>query len=444
MVILGLGSNLGDKLTHLRRALALLKKIPGFSIAQISPVYISDALVPENAPLAWDAPYLNLALRGETTLSPYELLDHLKEIEKKVGRTPEKVWGPRIIDIDLLAWDDRIQYDKKLHIPHEHLAERPFALWPLADVAPFWIYPLSGPDHGKLASRITEKWGSRFDGRAPFHTRQIAQRIDTPALVGIINSTPDSFSDGGKYTASLSAKNYARQVMIEGAEIIDVGAEATHPNAKAILAGEEWQRLEPILTEILFDKKNHPIQPKISVDTRHVETAKKALELGVDWINDVSGLENPLMCKLIAEHSCDIVMMHHLGIPANKAVTLPPNQHPVEQIFQFAKKRLADVSRFGISPERIIFDVGIGFGKTTEQSLLLLKEIKRFHELGLRLLVGHSRKSCISQFTDEPFERRDIETAALSLQLAKQNVHYLRVHHIEMHARLFKVMETMP
>src|SRR5690242_12735284 len=141
MVILGLGSNLNDRLANLRSALFYIKQIPNFSIEQISPVYISDALIPENAPASWDRPHLNLALRCSTSLTPHELLHHVKDIEKKVGRTPEKTWGPRIIDIDLLAWDDLQLYDDKLHIPHEHLIDRPFALWPLADVAPFWIYP---------------------------------------------------------------------------------------------------------------------------------------------------------------------------------------------------------------------------------------------------------------------------------------------------------------
>src|SRR3990167_8329185 len=159
MVILGLGSNVGDKLANLRFALHLIKKIPAFSVAHVSPVYLSDALLPDNAPVTWDTPYLNLALLCETTLTPYALLHHVKEIEKKIGRAPEKVWGPRIIDIDILGWDALIQHDEKLHIPHEHLDERPFALWPLADVAPFWMDPLNN----KTAAEIVTKWGSRSE-----------------------------------------------------------------------------------------------------------------------------------------------------------------------------------------------------------------------------------------------------------------------------------------
>jgi 2-amino-4-hydroxy-6-hydroxymethyldihydropteridine diphosphokinase / dihydropteroate synthase len=125
MVVLGIGTNVGDKLANLRRALKLIKKIPNLQICAVSPVYISDALLPEGAPPSWDMPHLNLAVRCETQLAPYDLLGRIKQIEKTLGRKPAENWSPRIIDIDILAWDDLIQYDVALHIPHEHLSERP-------------------------------------------------------------------------------------------------------------------------------------------------------------------------------------------------------------------------------------------------------------------------------------------------------------------------------
>src|SRR5437870_2066785 len=130
MVILGLGSNLTDRMKNLRQAFAEIKKIPTISVLQVSPVYRSDALLPPHAPAHWNQAYLNLAIRIETPLKPYELLTYTKKIEEKIGRIKEKEWGPRLIDIDILAWDDFIQYDRLLHIPHESLHERPFALWP--------------------------------------------------------------------------------------------------------------------------------------------------------------------------------------------------------------------------------------------------------------------------------------------------------------------------
>ncbi|MEO8401637.1 MAG: dihydropteroate synthase [Gammaproteobacteria bacterium] len=440
MVILGLGSNLGDRLNYLRNALQFIKAIPKLSVEQVSPLYISDPLLPDNAPEKWaDLPYLNLAVRCDTTLSPIELLQQLKHIEKKVGRLPEHVWGPRIIDIDILAWDALVLQDDSLTIPHKPLLERPFALFPLADVAPFWVHPVLK----KTAVEIAASFGSRFDGLALFHTRQIAQRIDTPQLVGIVNVTPDSFSDGGKFSDPDSAILLTRRLVLAGADVIDIGAEATNPKATRISAETEWDRLAPVLTAILADQSNLLIPPKISVDTRNPDVAKRALALGVDWINDVSGLQQLEMRDVLAENSHDVVIMHHLGIPVDKAVILPLTQNPVDLVLQWAEKRIMEIIQHGIARERIIFDVGIGFGKTAEQCLVLLKHIAQFQQLGVRLLVGHSRKIFIGQFTDKTFAERDVESTVLSLFLAEQNINYLRVHDVEMHARAFKVARAI-
>jgi 2-amino-4-hydroxy-6-hydroxymethyldihydropteridine diphosphokinase len=312
MIILGLGSNVGDRLSSLRQALALLKKIPSLSVQQVSPVYISDALMPEGAPAAWNMPYLNCALRCDAALAPKDLLAQLKKIEITLGRKPHEKWAPRPVDIDILAWDDLVCADEVLQIPHAHLHSRPFALWPLADVAPHWLFP-----SGEIASEVAALWGSRLSGDAPFRTRQIAQRIDTPQLVGILNLTPDSFSDATIFITLDNALQQSAVLVASGAEILDVGAEATSPGASPVTHAEEWRRLEGILSAILSQKNTFLITPKISVDTRHPETAKKALALGVDWINDVSGFRNPAMRKIIAEHHCDVVIMHELGLPAD-------------------------------------------------------------------------------------------------------------------------------
>ncbi len=443
MVILGLGSNLGDRLANLRKAFNLIKQIPHTSIQQVSPVYISDALVPENAPNAWDIPYLNLAIRCETQLSPYEFLAHTKNIEKAVGRKPEKHWGPRIIDIDLLAWDNLIQYDEKLHIPHENLHERPFALWPLADIAPKWIYPLPGPLQGKTAAELAQQWGSRFSGNAPLNTRQVQQRIDTPQLVGILNITPDSFSDGGKFIDLNTAVNHIHALVAAGAEIIDIGAESTGPKAKSLEPDIEWERLGPVLSSIIPEFSCMLIPPKISVDTRNASVAKKALDFKVDWINDVSGLCDPEMQEIIASTQCDVVVMHNLGVPVSRGERLPYEADPVAYVSNWGEKQIVLLENAGINRSRIIFDVGIGYGVSPQQSLQLIKQIENFHQFNVRLLVGHSRKSFLQQFTENSPAERDLETVVLSLHLAKQKVNYLRVHNVDAHSRAFKVFESI-
>lgn len=437
MVILGLGSNIGDRLANLRRAFRLLKNIPELTIEQVSPVYISDALLPKNADASWNTPYLNAAIRCTTSLSPEALLTKIKMIEKQCGRDSTIDWSPRIIDIDMLAWDNLIKYDDKLHIPHEHLHERPFALLPLKDVAPFWIYPLPGPFHGKTAIELATQWST---DQIPFHTEAIAQRIDTPALVGIINITPDSFSDGGKFLSPDVAVQRMVDLVHEGAAVIDLGAESTGPKAKPITPEEEWQRLEPALTAMLRQKSTLLIPPKISIDTRHAYVAEKSLDLGVDWINDVTGLDDTKMRATVAHKASGVVFMHHLGVPVSQSGFIPLKDNAVDVVYQWAEKRIRELD---MPSESLIFDIGIGYGKTAEQSLLLIKNISLFKKLGVKLLIGHSRKSFLSQFTRESAANRDLETLAISLYLADQAIDYLRIHDVSSHSRAFKVKKAL-
>lgn len=444
MVILGLGSNLDDRLTNLRLALSELKKISNLSVEQCSPIYISDALIPENAPDDWNQPYLNCAVRCTTTLKPDELLKSIKYIEFTLGRKSEaRHWGPRVIDIDILAWDDLIIHTENLRIPHPELPNRPFALWPFADLAPFWIFPLPGINQGKTAAQMVESWDSRFNGKAPFRTRQIYQRIDTPQLVGVLNITPDSFSDGGQFLNLENAIQHIFSLIHAGADIIDIGAESTAPYAQPIDSQTEWARIQPILTAIKEEQDNFFLRPKISVDTRHPDVAQRAVQFGVDWVNDVGGLMDRAMIDILSQTKQDIVMMHQLSLPASRELTLPRNQNPVKLVYDWAATQLDKLERFGIGRDRIIVDPGIGFGKTAEQSFALIKHIKEFKNLSTRLLVGHSRKSFLSHFIHYPAAERDIETLTISLYLANQAVNYLRLHNVEMCARGFRLMRAL-
>jgi 2-amino-4-hydroxy-6-hydroxymethyldihydropteridine diphosphokinase/dihydropteroate synthase len=444
MVILGLGSNVGDRLQHLRQALRHLKQIPQLTVEQVSPVYLSDALLPDGAPTSWDLPYLNLAIRCETTLTPHALLQLTKTIEETVmGRVRDQHWGPRPIDIDILAWDDQVIFDEVLQIPHAQLLARPFALWPLADVAPRWVYPSASGSHGETAAVLAAQWGSRFSGAAPFHTRQLLQRVDAPELMGIINLAPDSFSDGGTVVTVDAAIQHAHQLVTGGATLLDIGAEATGPLAKPLDAAMEWTRLEPVLTALLAEKNSFLIPPKISVDTRHAATAERALLLGVDCINDVSGLSDSAMRAAVKDAPCDIVIMHQLGIPQNNAVHLPLSSDPCLAVYEWAETQLEQLTTAGFDPQRIIIDVGIGFGKTAEQSLLLLRDIAHFKKLPARLLVGHSRKSFLRLFTDKSASERDMETLAVSLYLSQLDIDYLRLHQPEITARALKVQAAL-
>lgn len=444
MIVLGLGSNVGDRLTHLRTALSKLKALPELTIHQVSPVYQSDALLPENAPDDWNQPYLNCAIRASTTLTPEALLPKLKEIEWSIGRKPEvRHWGPRVMDIDMLAFDQRVINTDALTVPHASLFERPFALWPLADVWPDWVCPLEGPHLGKTAAELVQPWGSRFEANAPFHTYQLAQRIDTPRIVGILNITPDSFSDGGLFANPESAINHAAQLVLDGADVLDIGAESTAPGRQLLTETEEWERLAPALTALLQEKKHWFLPPKISVDTRHASTAQRALELGVDWINDQSALTDPGMLPLLAATQHDVVIMHHLSLPANPDHRLAPDANVIEVITAWAEAKLNTLEKSGIERKRIILDPGIGFGKWPHQSLALIQHAAALKKCGVRLLIGHSRKSFMNTLTPYPANQRDLETAAMAAHLSAQGVDFIRVHQADATARFLRITAAL-
>lgn len=429
MIILGLGSNLGDSLKNLRLAVQLLKKTGALDSIRVSPLYTSSALLPPNAPPDWNRPYLNIALACESSLSPMVLLSILKKIEHQIGRSESTRWAPRLIDIDILAWHDEIINEPTLQIPHPELQNRPFALWPLLDLWPTWSFP-----HRNL-QEIVMRWGSRFDGTAPLATRRLPHPVFGTRLVGILNVTPDSFSDGGHYTTVPNALRQAERLLAEGAEVIDVGAESTRPDAVPLSAKEEWARLLPILSELNKLKKTTPLPWVLSVDTRHYQVAEQALAYSVDWINDVSGFSDPKMRAVVAASQVQCVVMHNLGIPANKQCILPDTGNLWETLLSWAKQRFAELIALNIDPQRLIFDIGIGFGKTAHQAYQLLDDITAFRTLNCPLLIGHSRKSYLNPLLTSPHPDKDFATALLSYHLARQHVDYLRVHNVALNAQ---------
>lgn len=439
MLVLGLGSNLDNPLDNLRCAVHLLKKSGHFTSIKISPLYQSDALLPANAPANWNKAFLNLAIRCKTALSPDETLLAIKKIEQTMGRNVHERWSPRVIDIDILAWDNLVYTSNNLTIPHAELINRPFALWPLLDLMPDWKHPT------KNISITLEQWGSRYRGESIFNTKQISHRIETPALIGILNITADSFSDGGNYNSPEKALSQAKKLFDDGAEIIDIGAESTRPGAVPKSAEDEWKSLHPVLQTICDYFYNQNFRPKISIDTYHYAVAEKALNnFNIDWINDVTGFSDTNMCNIAANNSkVKCVVMHNLGIPANKEIVLTEEQDYCEQLLTWAQHRIDKLIAANIKHEQLIFDVGIGFGKNANQSLTLLKNINKFRQLNLPLLVGHSRKSFFNLLTDKKFSERDLETAILSTYLAQQHIDYLRVHNVEMNARALKAIEAL-
>ena len=253
-------------------------------------------------------------------------------------------------------------------------------------------------------------------------------------LMGIVNITPDSFSDGGQYLAPDAALSAIEKLIDEGADIIDIGAESTRPGAQPLSHEEEWKRLEPVLSKL-----SHFSDVQFSLDTRHAQTAQKGLKLGMHWINDVSGFSDAKMVEAVRMSPCKLVVMHSLGIPADKAVVFPDSADVVGELLAFAQARFAALEAAGITRDRLIFDIGIGFGKTAVQSLKLLQDIDRFTSLGVPMLVGHSRKSFLAGLAAD----RDEATLAVSQYLATKKVDYLRVHDVAAHRNMLKIMESL-
>lgn len=247
-------------------------------------------------------------------------------------------------------------------------------------------------------------------------------------IVGIVNITPDSFSDGGRFHAPKAALEQIETLLADGAEVIDLGAESTRPGAAALPPGEEWARLEGVLTQA---RKQFP-QAVFSVDTRHGKTARRALESGADWINDVSGAADPAMAGIIARHpACRYVLMHALAIPADPAETLPQGTDILPFMRKWFEAKRNALNAAGVGDAQLIFDPGIGFGKTAEQSWKLIRNMADLAgSINVPLLAGHSRKSFLKTVTDASAQNRDLETHIISAALATAGAAYLRVHDV--------------
>ena len=248
-----------------------------------------------------------------------------------------------------------------------------------------------------------------------------------PKIMGVVNVTPDSFSDGGKYFAFDTAVKQAMKLLDDGADIIDIGGESSRPNAEPVSIIEEMKRVIPVISEI------KSLQPNciISVDTTKYDIASAAIDVGADIINDISGLEyDENLAVLAATKNAGLIVMHMKGMPHNMQ-TDPVYNDVVKEIHNFLTEKVDFASRKGVKD--IIIDVGIGFGKTLEHNLELLKNIDLFSDIDAKLMLGISRKSFIGGLTGiENPKDRDTATAILHAILLKHNIDIIRVHNVQL------------
>jgi dihydropteroate synthase len=247
-----------------------------------------------------------------------------------------------------------------------------------------------------------------------------------PLVMGVLNVTPDSFSDGGKFVDTESATAHALAMAANGADLIDIGGESTRPGSQPVDAAEQIRRVEPVIRAI---RKKSPVA--ISIDTARWEVANAALNAGADWVNDISaGRDDPAMLSNVAARGVPIILMHMQGKPATMQHN-PAYSDVTAEVSLFLNERIAAARNAGVLSHRILLDPGIGFGKQHDHSFTLLRDLRKLAELGHPVVIGASRKSFIGRLLNEPVPARRIfgDAAVISWSVAN-GAAVLRVHDV--------------
>jgi len=259
-----------------------------------------------------------------------------------------------------------------------------------------------------------------------------------PNILGVLNLTPDSFSDGGKFNSKKKGINHAVHLINSGANLIDVGGESTRPGSKMIRENLEWQRINKILKLLL--KKKIPI----SLDTRKSKIMSKGINLGVKLINDVSGLDfDSETLNVLKKYKIPFVIQHSQGVPENMQKN-PKYKNELLDIYDFFEKKIKLLRSKGIKHDKIILDPGIGFGKNLKHNMSLIRNISIFHSLGFPILVGNSRKRFIKELSGKNDSKfRNGGTIASSIYLMMQGVQILRIHDVNETIQGIKIFKNI-
>ena len=269
-----------------------------------------------------------------------------------------------------------------------------------------------------------------------WQTTRFAIDLSRPKVMGIVNVTPDSFSDGGQHAEVRSALQHCEQLIRDGADILDIGGESTRPGSPTLAPDEEWARLADVLAEAV--KLGVPV----SVDTCKTEVMARALDLGVDIINDIRALEAPGAEQVVLEHGhCGVCLMHMQGVPATMQEQ-PNYGDVVSEVRTYLSARAKKLLNGGMARDRICLDPGVGFGKTPEHNLDLLRRQSELLSLGWPLLIGWSRKSTIGYVTGKPVEQRLAGSLAAALAGVQRGAHVVRVHDVAETVDALKVWQA--
>jgi dihydropteroate synthase len=288
---------------------------------------------------------------------------------------------------------------------------------------------------GGLGADAEKAWRNLTAPRPPLRMGERVVRLDQPQVMGVVNVTPDSFSDGGAHGDTEAAAAAGFAMAEAGAAIVDVGGESTRPGAAPVWEGDEIARVEPVVRRLAA------AGTAVSVDTRKAAVMEAALGAGARLVNDVSALTwDDLAGPLVARAACPVILMHHQGTPETMQKA-PHYDRPVAlEVYDWLEARIVAAELAGIKRENILVDPGLGFGKTVQHNLVLLNHLSLFHGLGCPLVLGASRKRMIGALSGEaPADQRLGGSLALALKGAEQGVQVLRVHDVPETVQALKV-----
>ena len=439
---LALGSNLGDRHANLHAALTALRTV--LTVEATSFLYASPPAYVLEQP-----PFLNAVCRITTTLTPFDLLASLKQIEQEMGRVASVRYGPRLIDLDILFYitdsgHQLVLTSTDLTVPHPRLAERGFVLQPLADLTPELIHPRLGQTVTALLKALDEPPLPRV-----LPVRSALWRHQGPTRVmGILNVTPDSFSGDGLLGHTISpvdrALRQAEQMIAAGAACLDVGGQSTRPGHELVSEAEEMDRVVPVIEALA-----HAVDVPISVDTFRYDVARAACAHGAHMINDVWGLHyDSRLADLAGAQGLPLVVMDnrqaqidpvyrarvglHPPLPDHPAPDQPAPDDPVDAVGQALARQLAVAQQRGVPRWLLVADPGMGFGKSVAAHMLLTRRLQELTAPGYPLLYGPSRKGFIGKLLGgSPPEERDMATAALCALAAERGALLVRVHNVQ-------------
>ncbi|MBQ6504888.1 MAG: dihydropteroate synthase [Flexilinea sp.] len=422
LIYISAGSNQGNRPEYLRMAAQLLT--PAVRILRTSELYLTEPWGYKPQPS-----FYNLVWEAETELDPESLLKYFKEIETRIGRVKTLRYGPRVIDLDILLYNDCVYQSQDLTIPHAMMRERRFVLQPLCDLIPMEQDPVTKKTWFELLQNCSAESVEKLEETLDLESPVIHWGLRSYTM-GIINLTPDSFSGDGLLNGQNVISSALRQCaafLENGADILDIGAESTRPGFEEVSPEMEIMRLTPVLKEV---RRRFP-KALLSVDSRKTAVVRAALDCGVDWINNTGGSENEELDRLCAESGKVTVLMRTEALRKTAEENLTPEKI-LERVRSQLLDRVSRVQKFGIKPGNIVLDPGLGFGSSASCDLEIVRQIKQISLLGFPVLLGPSRKSFLGKYLGRKVEERAAGTAAAVCYAILNGCDVIRVHDVKL------------